>query len=75
MIRKTKLYKPVGLIEGRIPKQSSSLSLPKSIKGSDSSDMLELAEEEALDCSSCCIILKYSYSVFAAARRALAWDF
>ena len=58
-----------------MPKQSSSLSLPKSMKGSDSSDILELAEEEALDCSSCYIILKYSSSVMAAARRALAWDF
>ena len=54
-----------------MPKQSSSLSLPKSMKGFYSSDILELAEEEALDCSSYCIILKYSSSVLAAARRAL----
>ena len=65
----------MGLIEGRMPKQSSSLSLPKAIKGFDSSDILELAEEEALDCSSCCIILRYSSSVLAAAGRALVWDF
>ena len=65
----------MGLIEGRIPKQSSSLSLPKSMKGFDSSDILELVEEEALECSNCCIILKYSSSVFAVARRVLAWDF
>ena len=58
-----------------MPKQSSSLSLPKSMKGSDSSDILELAEEKALDCSSCCIILNYSSSILEAARRALAWDF
>ena len=45
------------------------------MKGSDSLDILELAEEEALDCSSCCIILKYCSSVFVAVRRALAWDF
>ena len=65
----------MGFTEGRIPKQSSSLSLPKSIKASNSLDILELAEEEALDCSNYCIILKYSSSVFAATRRALAWDF
>ena len=44
------------------------------MKGSDFSDMLEFAEEKALDCSNYCIMLKYSSSIFAAARRALAWD-
>ena len=64
----------MGLIEERMPKQSSSLSLPKSIKDSDSSDMLELAKV-VLDCTNCCMMQKYSSSVLVAARRVLAWDF
>ncbi|KAH9657342.1 hypothetical protein KPL70_023038 [Citrus sinensis] len=55
-----------------MPKQSSSFSSPREIKGSSSPEVLE--EELATDVSdlvarSCCITLKYSSSVLALAKR------
>ncbi|KAH9764271.1 hypothetical protein KPL70_001464 [Citrus sinensis] len=61
-----------------MPKQSSSFSSPREIKGSSSPEVLE--EELATDVSdlvarSCCITLKYSSSVLALAKRDWALDF
>ena len=61
-----------------MPKQSSSLSSPREIKGSPSPEVLE--EELATDVSnlvarSCCITLKYSTLVLALAMRDWALDF
>ena len=55
-----------------MPKQSSSFSLPREIKGSSSPEVLE--EEDAtyvsdLVARSCCMTVKYSSSVLALARR------
>lgn len=62
---------------GRIPKQSSSLSLSRLIIGcSESNSVWEDAawEEWDLFCNNCFIKVKYSSSVFAEARRGWAWD-
>ena len=61
-----------------MPKQSSSFSSPREIKGSSSAEVLE--EELATDVSdlvarSCCMTLKYSSSVLALAKRDWALDF
>ena len=57
----------------RIPKQSSSFSSPREMNGSSSSE--ELATDGSdLKGRSCCITLKYSFSVFALANRDWAFD-
>ena len=61
-----------------MPKQSSSFSSPREMKGSSSPEVLEdeLATEISnLVARSCCITLKYSSSVLALARRDWALDF
>ena len=68
-------YKLKGLIEGRIQKHSSSLLLLKSTKGFDSSNILEFTKEVVLDYTNYYMILKYSSSILAVARRPLAWEF
>ena len=61
-----------------MPKQSSSFSSPREMKGSSSPEVLK--EELAIDVSdlvarSCCMTLKYSSSVLALARSDCALNF
>jgi hypothetical protein len=65
------------LIDGRIPKQSSSLSLPREMAGDVEPDELDWDKTVSGSwlCIIPCTICRYSSSVLAEARRAAIWAF